>query len=410
MPERAGIDRRESESVVSGVLDMLRQGAGPEESERWAAACSGSGYCISACPEGINPRFMLAMARAAKRRADNEAPPVRKAAAGSFRALGRGVRILSHLQLSYDQITRLGQTYGEGSRPVKNPEVVFYTGCNVLKTPHIALLCLDVLDALDVRYRVMGGLTHCCGIFHLNAGDTENSGRVAVNTIDRFVATGASEVLTWCPSCQKQYGDVVLPTHELAGGAAPFEMPMFVAYLAGRLDDLRPLLVNPVNKRVGLHEHPGIPGVTEAAEAILRAIPGLEFVELEQPRMGGQCSDFVRVPGVRRDAHEEALEAAEAAGVTTLAGVYHACHRDLCSHQRDWPFEVVNFMELVGESMGISHPDLFKRLKIMQDVDAIVADSTEAMARQGLEPEEVREIVLRDMLGEQSAPLRGSGS
>jgi Tripartite tricarboxylate transporter family receptor len=33
-----------------------------------------------------------------------------------------------------------------------------------LKTPHIALLALDIMDALGVTYRVMGGPTHCCGI------------------------------------------------------------------------------------------------------------------------------------------------------------------------------------------------------------------------------------------------------
>ena len=46
------------------------------------------------------------------------------------------------------------------------PDFVFYTGCNVLKTPHIALLALDIMDTLGVRYQVMGGPSHCCGIVH----------------------------------------------------------------------------------------------------------------------------------------------------------------------------------------------------------------------------------------------------
>ena len=92
--------------------------------------------------------------------------------------------------------------------------------------------------------------------------------------------------------------------------------------------------------------------------------------------------------------------------MTTLAGVYHACHRDLCAHEKDWPFEVVNFMELIGESLGLRRPDLFKRLKMLQDVDAIVADSAEQIAAYGLDEEEVRDVVLQDILGEQSLPLR----
>ncbi len=51
--------------MVGGVLDLLRGGAGSPESERWAKVCSGSGNCIPACPEGVNPRFMLALTRVA---------------------------------------------------------------------------------------------------------------------------------------------------------------------------------------------------------------------------------------------------------------------------------------------------------------------------------------------------------
>ena len=91
-----------------------------------------------------------------------------------------------------------------------------------------------------------------------------------------------------------------------------------------------------------------------------------------------------------------------------MAGVYHACHRDLCAHERNWPFEVVNYMELIGESVGITRPDVFKRLKMLQDVGAIIADSADQIAEYGLEEDEVRDVVLQDVLGEQSLPLRGT--
>src|SRR3546814_4186863 len=93
------------------------------------------------------------------------------------------------------------------------------------------------------------------------------------------------------------------------------------------------------------------------------------------------CNSLSALPDYKRSLHEQQFEAAAAAGVTTLAGIYHACHRELCSHERDWPFEVVNFMELVGEGLGIRRPDLFKRLKVMQDVDAIIADSRDQIGR-----------------------------
>ena len=132
-------------------------------------------------------------------------------------------------------------------------------------------------------------------------------------------------------------------------------------------------------------------GVPEAAEAILRMIPGLEFVDLAQPRVGYMCNTLNPLPAFKREVHRSQLQAAADAGVTTLAGIYHACHRELCSHERDWPFEVVNFLELVGESMGLTRPDLFKRLKLMQDVDAVLADAAPMIATHGLDLDEARD-------------------
>ena len=393
MPGPAGIDTSEPERLTAGILTLLRGGS-HADAARWAEVCSGSGHCIPVCAYGVNPRLMLSLARVATLEA--AAPADRRQTGFSrFGAMTKGVRVLSRLQLPPDTLARFRKGDEEPA-----PEVVFYTGCNVLKTPHIALLALDIMDAMGVRYRVMGGPSACCGVLQFGAGDLSTSGRVAYRTIDRLAAA-APRALSWCPTCQVQLSEIVAPTRL----DATLDMVPFVRFLAERLDTLRPLLRHRVEKRVGLHEHPGNPGVPEAAGAILRAIPGMEFVDLEQPRVGYMCNKLTPLPAFKRDVHRKQLEAAADAGVTTLAGIYHACHRELCSHERDWPFEVVNFLELVGESMGLQRPDLFKRLKLMQDVDAILLDAAPLIEGNGLDLDEARDVVLRDMLGEQPLPL-----
>jgi Fe-S oxidoreductase len=409
MPGPAGLDPSGAAGIAAGVLKILKAGEGPAESVLWAESCSGSGRCIAVCEEEINPRFMLALARAVRRRERGGPAAVQANGATVFQGLTRGVRILSRLQLAPELLQRLGRLRESEDEP-EAPELLFYIGCNVLKTPHIALLCLDLLDALGARYRVVGGPSYCCGVFQFQAGDTESFGRLAYRAIDKLAGAEAGEVLSWCPSCQVQLGDMAMPSYERTEGT-PLALTPFVVYLERRLDDLRPLFRNRVEKRVALHEHPGVPDVTEAVRNILQAIPGLEFVDLDQPRVGYQCNTLNALPAYKRQLHAAQLAAAEAAGVDMLAGVYHACHRELCSHERDWPFEVVNFMELVGESMGTARPDLFKRLKIMQDVEAILADSADVIVDYALDPEEVRAVVLKDILGEQALPLgRGAGT
>ena len=401
MTAPAGIAAESGPAVVEGVLRVIQGGQGPAASERWAQVCSGSGNCIPACPEAVNPRFMLALARVAmQKRASTQEQHEKGSAA--FSKMGRGVRVLSRMQLPSEVLKRFR---GE-SREDARPEVVFYTGCNVLKTPHIVLLCLDILDGLGLSYKVMGGPGDCCGVLQFRTGDLEASGKIAYRTTDRFAQTGASKVLAWCPTCTIQLGENVLPGRKAEPPA--YDLEAFVVFLASQLERLKPLMKHPVKKRVGLHEHPGVKGVCDSAIAILRAIPGVEYVELEQPQVGYMCNQLQPLPSFKRDVHRNILEKAEQAGVDTLAGVYHACHRELCSHERDWPFEVVNFLELIGESMGIRREDAYKRLKKMQDADAILADVMDLVEAHGLGLEEVRAVIEKELLGEQPLPLKSA--
>lgn len=55
----AGIDTRAPVAVVGDVLDILRGGGdAASRGARWAQSCTGSGRCLSACDDGVNPRFV----------------------------------------------------------------------------------------------------------------------------------------------------------------------------------------------------------------------------------------------------------------------------------------------------------------------------------------------------------------
>ena len=404
--DAAGMSAAEPVSVITGVLEILRTGEGPEASRQWASACVLSGECIKACDYGVNPRFLLAVARTKMTRATNDAPAMRRRGVENFRGLSQGVNVLARLQLDEATLDRLAQTGRKlTEHPDEAPDFVFYTGCNVLKTPHIALLALDVMDALGVTYRVMGGPTHCCGIQQLRAGDTETFGRVASNTLDKL-AQGKTGVLSWCPSCHVQFTEITIPAIEATRGSKPFEMTPFMRFLAARLDELKPHLRERLDMRIALHRHPGIAGAMEAAEQILRAVPGIEIVELHQRAVGLQTASMRALPELRRELQLRELEAARAAGVDALVAVYHSDHRELCAHERDWPFRILNVLEIVGASMGSSEADHFKRLKIMQDADAIVADCSDLIAQHHLDAETVRTVVVKTLLGDQPLPLR----
>ncbi|MBI2217346.1 MAG: (Fe-S)-binding protein [Candidatus Rokubacteria bacterium] len=396
--DAAGLDRRSPPDIVADVLDILRGGGdAASRGARWAQTCTGSGACLDACGDGVNPRFMLAMARV---RLHERQPLAARRAAGlkSFQTMSQGVKVLSRLQLPGDFLARVTRS-AHAERDTR-ADVVMYLGCNVLKTPHIAVLCLEVLDRLGTRYTVLGGPANCCGVLQFRAGDLEHAGRVGVNTVQGFAGTGIPRVLTWCPTCNLQLGEILMPSTNPG-----FDLEHVVPYIADRIARLAPQFVRRVDRRVALHEHPGVRGVTEGVVKILRAIPGLELVDLQQPRVGYMCNSLAPVAAYKRALHARELDAAAAAGVDCLVGVYHACHRELCAHERDAPFRIVNFLELVGEALGVERADLFKEWKITQDVDRLLVELGEQIEAAGLDLETVREVMTAHVLGELPLPL-----
>jgi heterodisulfide reductase subunit D len=399
MTQPAGIGDADPSATAGAIVDLITGGAGNDEAVRWAEACSGSGYCIPACTHGINPRFMVQLARGFARRNTVGLQPA-DASPGSarlptrwrqgFQTMSRGVRVLSRLQLPPETLARFAPPREVRTSP---PDVVFYTGCNVLKTPHIALLCLDILDMLGVDYEVMGGVGQCCGVYQFRAGDFTSNAKMANATINGLAASGATTVLAWCPSCQISIGEVSLPNYEMEFGAKPFDMNPFLTFLAAHADRLAGLMKRRVERRIALHERPVFPEVTAAVKKLLSIVPGAELVEIDVPRVGTQANSLAQLPKFKRELVERELAAVADAGVTTLATIYHACHRDICDAGNGRSFEVINFMEILGDGLGLDSEDLYKRLKLIGDIDEMIVETAPLIEANRLDLDTVRDAL-----------------
>src|SRR5215831_10861754 len=87
----AGIAGANPQQTLKGVLEVLRNGNGPDVSRKWASSCVLSGECIKVCDYGVNPRFLLTMARVAMARAEKDVQEQRKQGVDGFRLVARDV-------------------------------------------------------------------------------------------------------------------------------------------------------------------------------------------------------------------------------------------------------------------------------------------------------------------------------
>ena len=97
-PALAGTD---SKAVAKDILELLRGGEGSPEALAWSSVCVRSGSCIPACPDHVDPRMMVRIARMI---ASGGLGGPRRIAVRQDRDYFDRVRAFARLQLTEDEL------------------------------------------------------------------------------------------------------------------------------------------------------------------------------------------------------------------------------------------------------------------------------------------------------------------
>jgi heterodisulfide reductase subunit D len=130
-------ERQNPVEVIGGVIDILHGAQGNEAARKWVSGCLLSGECIKACEYGVNPRFLLYMARVQMVRDKGESAVQRRGGVEEFRKVAREVNHIARLQLDEALLARLGQDAKRPTADGELPDFVFYTGCIMSAINHI---------------------------------------------------------------------------------------------------------------------------------------------------------------------------------------------------------------------------------------------------------------------------------
>lgn len=363
-----------SPAVVSSVVDLLKERSPlSDPASAWTHGCNGCGDCISACPEEINPRRMLMLAVIRDTQRSSKTPEL-------FRRMSRAIKLMVAMQLAPQEYKKLLVP-----NATRTADFVFYLGCNALRTPNLLFNTMYLLDSLELEYDVIGGPSACCGVIATKwQGQTSAGAKITSNTLSRFEGTSASRVLNWCPTCENHLGEVM-------DGFLPrtFEFDHVTTYLLQRAQDLTALMRTPVTKRVVLHAHKGMSHIGQNVLKLLSAIPGLEIVqtvwESSYTCGGSGCS---KTPQLRDEEHEQLVQTVRATGADALVTLYHGCHMAFLPHAAHGEFDVVNFTELLAQSIGLApHHDKLKEYRVLTDWKEIAAEAQLFLSANGVKVE-----------------------
>ena len=271
-------------------------------------------------------------------------------------------------------------------RPAEKADILYFVGCRAsFYGTKISQAAARILKAAKAEFMVMKD-EPCCGNFIYATGQVEKARKLADQNLNLIRETGAKTVLF---TCAHGYKAVKVDYPKLLGFSTSdlgFEVVHLVELVDRWVKDGTLKLISPINMKVTYHDpcqlgrlsepwihwegvrgdwglleptrqfRRGITGVYEPPRDILRAIPGLELVEMYRHHENAWCCG--NGGGVREAYPElalwtasERLREASAVGAEAIVSACPACGEILGEVSSDG-MKVYDITELIARATG----------------------------------------------------------
>jgi len=213
-------------------------------------------------------------------------------------------------------------------------KVLLFFGCTAsydANVKQVAINTINILEALDVDYGVLGKDEKCCGSVLLRMGDPEYE-RLFQENIDQFNSLGIDTLISSCAGCFK----TIMQDYPKIG-KLNFEVLHTVEYLARLLKNGELTFPHPVNKDITFHDpcHLGrATGGFDAPRIIMEAIPGLNLIEMPRNREYSRCCGAggglkAGFPDIQGRMAQRRVKEAEETGAKELVSCCPFCYQGL---------------------------------------------------------------------------------
>jgi heterodisulfide reductase subunit D len=236
-------------------------------------------------------------------------------------------------------------------------KVLLFLGCTAaydVNVKQVAINNINILEALEIDFGILGSEEKCCASVLLRMGDPEHK-RVFKENIDLFNSLGIETLISSCSGCFKtimQDYPKIAPLN--------FEVLHSVEFIARMLAQGRLTFPHPVNRTVTYHDpcHLGrATGGFDAPRMIMEAIPGLKLVEMPRNREYSRCCGAggglkAGFPDIQTKMAQRRIQEAEETGADQLVSCCPFCYQ--------------------GLNVGIT---ALESQLVMRDISALIAES-----------------------------------
>ncbi len=243
---------------------------------------------------------------------------------------------------------------GEKDKPL----VAFFTGCMIhFMYPQIGESVLAILRRMGMNIWIPSE-QGCCGLPAISAGDGATVEELADRNLAAFEKREPDVILTACASCHagmsRHFAEFGERQKELAKKVTDIHVFLEREGLIEELKNL-PAKTDPV--RVAYHDpcHLRTQGITKEPRALLRALPGVDYIEMEGADrccgLGGTFSVYHYETSKKIGARK--APGIEASGAELVATACPGCMMQLQDiiNQAGLPQKVVHILDLIAKEL-----------------------------------------------------------
>ena len=375
---------KDPDESIERYHEYWRSGRADQNMYNLIHTCTGCAFCRDICPMGFNvydaynhySKYLSWLAGV---------PPKQPTEVRMPHVRGNIAAVLSAMQMMPDEV----RWHWDLDSNLPPKEILLFIGCITHSHPDKIFTLLDVFDRMGVNYLPLGGGPICCGGPFIGTGREEEVTRRAKDMVAKFNAYGAPTVVFWCANCARHLKGFISQITE-----PTFEAVHASTFIARNLDRLQ--FTHPLHMRVNVHDSCviGRSGLRDyrSVRSIFEAIPGLKLVEHTEPCEGTPCcaagkGDMNRA--MRRSLYD-LVATTKAHAMTTVC---NTCTMTMGFEDRDLPFEVTNFITVVGRALGINYVEKLKRFAQLGDLDKVIEESRDCFEAHGYTDQEIRKKI-----------------
>lgn len=245
-------------------------------------------------------------------------------------------------------------------------DILYFAGCTASHVEtDIAEATIRLLTDTGADVCYLGNEEMCCGVPMKMAGKWDLFEKIYEHNVAAARARGAKTIVTSCPACGLVWKEMYADLARKRGEEYEFEVKHYSEVIAPAIADGTIKLTRPVEGRITFHDscHQGrAQGFYEPPRDMLKAIPGIDYVEMEHNREEGLCCGSVvtlvgeidKGPVLGKQRLNEAVDAA----VDKLVALCPCCQVQLrdSNLKNKMNIEIDDLARIVAESAGYDIP------------------------------------------------------